>query len=243
MYKTKLISIWSAKRAKGLYVQPHNHNYHELVYYPKGNGETTVGGNEYSFSGSRFAVIPPFVEHNEYHTADGEVICLEFDTDAELSAGISKDGSEKIFKILKNILKEAKEQDFGYRDMITLKLNELLLCLLREKNPKADEKNFDHIINYIKENYHEKLLLSDCAAQLSLSYDYFQHKFKELTGQSPQSFLIKCRLSAAEKLLKSGELSCTEIALSCGFSTSAQFSALFKREYGMSPMQYKNSGQ
>jgi len=86
-------------------------------------------------------------------------------------------------------------------------------------------------------------VLSDCAKQLNLSYDYFQHKFKAITGCSPQQFLIKQRLKASKKLLKEGELNCTEIAFRCGFSTSAQYSALFKKEYGSSPLQYQKENR
>ena len=29
------------------------------------------------------------------------------------------------------------------------------------------------VVNYLKENYHQKILLSQCAKQLNISYDYF----------------------------------------------------------------------
>ena len=76
---------------------------------------------------------------------------------------------------------------------------------------------------------------------MNISYDYFQHKFKELTGFSPQQFLLNQRLLAAKELLQNSRLSCTEIAYRCGFSTSAQFSMLFKTHLGMSPLAFRNS--
>ena len=104
-----------------------------------------------------------------------------------------------------------------------------------------DYKNFDYIIHYIKENFHEKIILADCARQLNLSYDYFQHKFKALTGFSPRQFLLMQRLAASEKMLAAGNLSCTKIAYLCGFSSSAQYSAIFKREYGLTPLQFRKN--
>ncbi|MBQ8143763.1 MAG: helix-turn-helix transcriptional regulator, partial [Butyricicoccus sp.] len=98
-------------------------------------------------------------------------------------------------------------------------------------------------IHYIEENYHEKIVLAECARQLNLSYDHFQHKFKALTGLSPKQYLTRQRLSAAKNLLLSGTLSCTEIAQRCGFSTSAQFSALFKKEFGCAPTQFQKRSQ
>ena len=124
--------------------------------------------------------------------------------------------------------------------MIQVKLNELYLHIIRDHNTLSEEKSFEYIINYIKENYHEKMILSNCAKQLHLSYDYFQHKFKKITGYSPQQFLVKQRLLASEKMLRNSELNCTEITYRCGFSTPAQFSSLFKREYNLTPLQFRS---
>ena len=50
----------------------------------------------------------------------------------------------------------------------------------------------------------------------------------------------KLRLELAQKLLKQSQFSITEIAFSCGFSSSSQFSQSFKEKFGVMPSQYKN---
>ena len=137
------------------------------------------------------------------------------------------------------MLSEVKNQKYGYADMLRIKLHELLLYISRNEINTSSTKDFTYIINYIKENFHDNITLSDCAKQLNLSYDYFQHKFKMITGFSPQQFLIEQRLLASEKMLKENKHSCTEIAYRCGFCTSAQYSTLFKKKYGTTPLQYK----
>ena len=127
--------------------------------------------------------------------------------------------------------------------MISLKLNELFLYVERSERPSINEKNFEYVINYIQETYHDKIVLSDCAKQLNISYDYFQHRFKEITGRSPRQFLINRRLTASKELLLHSKLSCTEIAYRCGFSTSAQYSAIFNKAFGLTPMQYRKKGE
>lgn len=151
------------------------------------------------------------------------------------------DDTRAIYKILKKIINETQSQNYLYQDMIASKLRELCILLSRIENSKFNEKNFEHIINYIKENYHEKFDFNSCAEQLNLSYYYFSHKFKKITGISPQQFLITTRLAEAKKLLLSKDISCTQIALQCGFSTSAQFSSLFKKEYNISPLEYRRT--
>ena len=60
-----------------------------------------------------------------------------------------------IFKILKELLSEVRCQKFGYKDMLTIKLRELLLYLLRMENNTTSTKDFAYIISYIRENFHD----------------------------------------------------------------------------------------
>lgn len=239
MEKLQLISLWNAKKTKDSYVNFHYHKYNELVYYPKGNGITKIGNKEFLFSDNCLAMIPKNTEHNELHYSDSDVICLEFAGINDLKLSLIKDSSNIIHKILKEMLREVEKQKYGYKEMLTIKLNELLINIIRSENNTTETKNFEYIINYIKENFHEHIILSDCAKQLNISYDYFQHKFKTITGYSPQQYLIEQRLTASKKMLKDSELNCTEIAYRCGFCTSAQFTALFRKKYGITPKQFR----
>lgn len=240
MQEMKLISIWRTKKTKKERVNFHSHKYHELVYYPKGSGEAVIGEALFRFSDETFTIIPPAVEHNESYQSDTEALCIIFDSPRMLSAAFYTDTGRAVQKIIEELFYEAEKQPYGYQEMLSLKLSEILLHILRLKNNDSTAtKSFEYIINYLKDNYQEKINLADCAAQLHISYEYFRHKFKVITGLSPQQYLIESRLSAARGLLKSGNLNCTEIAYRCGFSTSAQFSALFRKRYGVSPLKFR----
>lgn len=242
--KTHFISIWRARRSRDTYVGFHSHNYYELVYYVKGNGKTIIAGKEYEFKNNCFVIIPPYVNHNEFHNINCEVICLGFYSDADSFSIFNVDNSVKVYRILEEILTETAIQDYLFKDMTETKLRELCIFITRTSSKKASgEKSFEYIINYLNENFHEKIILNDCAKQLNISYDYFQHKFKKKTGNSPKQFLINRRLDFSKELLLKSELNCTEIAYRCGFSTSAQFSKLFKESYKISPSEYKKLNQ
>ncbi len=241
MQKTQVVSIWRKNRERGLYVNFHQHHYHELVYYVSGDGHTHIGEQAFDFGDHTFAIIPCGLSHDEEHRSAGEVICLGFSAEKKLSPVFRPDPSGEILRILKELLDEVLKQNYGYREMLSVKLQELLLRLERADKTDGRERSFEYIINFLRENYHERIRLSDCAAQMNLSYDYFQHKFKRITGVSPRQFLLECRLNAARTLLLSNQWNCTEIAFRCGFSTSAQFSALFKARFGCSPLQYQKN--
>lgn len=231
-------SLWEAERKENDIIPTHSHNYYELVYYCFGKGETSITKQKFNFKNNNFAIIPPFTEHDEIHFKDAKVICLKFSCSPEFKDIFHFDNSNEIYRILKDILKETAEQNFGYKEIINIKLSELYYKIKRhESHFQSETKSFEYVINYLKENYHEKIKLTDCARQLNLSYDYFQHKFKEITSLSPQNFLTEQRLNASKEMLKKG-FSCTETAYRCGFSTSAQFSMLFKKRFGVTPKKY-----
>ena len=231
-------SLWEAERKEDDIIPFHSHNYHELVYYCVGNGETNIANEKFNFKSNCFAIIPPFTEHDEFHFKDARVICLKFSGIMDFGNVIYSDRSGEVFRLLKEIMKETVEQNFGYKDVVNIKMVELYYKIKREESHiQAATKSFEYVINYLKENFHEKIKLTDCARQLNLSYDYFQHKFKEITGLSPQNFLTEQRLCAAKAMLEKG-FSCTETAYRCGFSTSAQFSMLFSKRFGTTPKKY-----
>ncbi len=234
-----LMTAWSTKHAPELRVQPHTHHFHELVYYRTGEGSTSIGGKTHAFVADTFALLPENTCHDEKHQRECKLICIGFSGDCDLPAGVFPDKEGAVRRVVCAILAETTEQPPHYREMLTVRLRELFITLRRvcDSNATTAPKDFSYAINYIAENYHQKLLLQELAAQLHVSYDYFRHRFQQLTGSSPQQFLIEKRLSASKELLQKGDLSCTEIAQSCGFSNSAQFSMLFKRAYGISPNQ------
>ncbi len=61
------------------------------------------------------------------------------------------------------------------------------------------------------------------------SYDHFRHMFKERTGLSPMNYIIDKRIDYAKRLIVSTDMTLSTISQECGFSTSSQFSSMFRR--------------
>lgn len=240
MKNLNLITTMKCFHKRGHHVPLECHEYYELVYYRRGLGITKIDNKEISFYSNTFIVMPPNVWHDETHQADCELIYIRIYSDCKLRTGFFTDEQETIYKLANTIFEETIHQHVSYQEMISIKLNELFIALERLiQNTPGHAKNFEYVINYITESYNNRIVFKNLAEQLNFSYDYFQHRFKEITGSSPQQFLIHKRINAAETMLRNDRLSCTEIAYRCGFSNSAQFSAIFKREKGISPQQYR----
>ena len=83
--------------------------------------------------------------------------------------------------------------------------------------------------------------LSEVAGLIRLHPTSFCRAFKQSTGLSPHRYLLVHRIDRAKEMMKHHELSLTQIALDCGFSSSSQFSVVFKRIMGVSPRQFRHS--
>ncbi len=94
-------------------------------------------------------------------------------------------------------------------------------------------------IDYIIAHLDRPLRLQDVAEVTSISPFHFHRVFQALVGETPAEFSRRLRLEKALKLMayaRRGSL--TGIALSCGFSSSSDFSRSFKRHFGTAPRSF-----
>lgn len=239
MFKRSYIQIW-VDEDNYQYIKPHSHHFCELVYFNKGKVITHINNKIYEVSEGSFVIIGEGIKHDEVRNEDTQTVCLIFTSNEEFESEIYTDTSGEVLKLLMSMNKEARSKLRNYNEILDYKFKELFLLIDRIKNSdNSISKDFLYAINYISDNFRQKLVLPKIAQNLNLSYSYFQHRFKQITGYPPRAFLIKRRLEEAERLLFKSNMNCTEIAYYCGFSNSAQFTAMFKKEYGLTPKDYK----
>lgn len=96
------------------------------------------------------------------------------------------------------------------------------------------------MLDYIKQNYGEKITLQDIVTKLNYSISFLNKKFKQETGTTFIDYLNRYRLQKSIEFLEKGEYSLQEIAWKCGFADYKYFSNTFKRQLGHSPKTYLN---
>lgn len=106
---------------------------------------------------------------------------------------------------------------------------------------KGKEEIVESICEYMKEHFAEKISLEDIATNMYLSPIYISKIFKEQTGDSPINYLISIRLKKAASLLKNSNLSINEISSLVGYDNPYYFSKLFKKNYKISPKEYRDN--
>ena len=124
---------------------------------------------------------------------------------------------------------------------------ELLLALLRTTlHPQAEQTVGEDVnertvrqiyesVRYIDENYASDITPGECAAAIHMSYSYFAKLFRAVTGKTFKEYLTSVRLSRAENILLTTDLSITEVAACCGYSNLSYFIAEYKRVKGKTP--------
>lgn len=94
-------------------------------------------------------------------------------------------------------------------------------------------------IEYISKNYKNRITLKIISENSCLSQFHFSRLFKDVIGTSFSHFLRIFRINKAIELLQSKDASISSIAFDAGFGSISTFNNVFKRELGMSPIEYR----
>jgi AraC-like DNA-binding protein len=102
-------------------------------------------------------------------------------------------------------------------------------------------EQFAAIIDYIDMHLSDQIRIHDLSDLLNMSESAFLRAVKSATGETPHELVRRRRLEAARKLLREDILSLGQIASMTGFADQAHLSRTFKREFGVSPSQWRRS--
>lgn len=96
-------------------------------------------------------------------------------------------------------------------------------------------------IQHMQNNHTEHLTIKDYATLCSMSESNFLKLFKKEKRISPQKYIANVKLNIAKELLTTTNLSITEISENIGFENPYHFSNFFKKNIGISPLNYKKN--
>ncbi|QHW31370.1 AraC family transcriptional regulator [Paenibacillus rhizovicinus] len=232
----------------GTYVDFHKHSCYELVYYVSGSGTMNLGGRTLVYAPGTMTMTRPDYMHDERHDEETEVIFFGFrydDFPVPLQNGLIADTEERtVLSLMLTMKEELLAQKAHYVPRTNLLLNEIILLLGRQSETAApqDEHRPERLFyarRYLDENFTQPVELRTLAELSGYSEDHFRHLFKEQTGLPPGQYILRKRLEAAKDRLLHTAQTVSAIGMDCGFSTTSQFIELFKRSFGVTPLQYR----
>ncbi len=238
-------------------VDAKHHPYFELSYLARGEGVLHAGNRVYELNEGDIIFISQGVSHSvmctsrtsEMHQIScrphiiPEAVREHFKTVAPVVR--SRDAARATSGIITRIAEEYNSGEEYSSDMLRAYVTELTVTAARAESTLDtaldNSPAVASTVSYIKEHSGERISLSEMSKMWKVSVAYLSRKFKEELGVGFSDYLSLCRLQRAETLLlEAPEMSITEVAFSCGFNDSNYFSDKFKRQFGISPLKFRN---
>ena len=105
---------------------------------------------------------------------------------------------------------------------------------------EADENSpMARLVALMEQNVEMPLTLSELGGEFGVSERTLSRLCNRYFGQSPMRLYTSVRLRTARNLLFYGELAIREVAFASGFSHAAVFTRVFKRQFGMTPREFR----
>lgn len=153
---------------------------------------------------------------------------------------IKKDIMNYIGKFICEFENTIPNKENVLKNIMNIIINDLIRAQVGEMSESRFIKSYqiDKSINYMHQNYSDKITISQLASLSNMSKTSFINTFKKEMSCSAIEYLITIRIDKAKKLLRSDTKNITEIALECGFSSLAHFSTCFLKKTGINPKEY-----
>ncbi|MDD5264194.1 MAG: GyrI-like domain-containing protein [Candidatus Bipolaricaulis sp.] len=102
----------------------------------------------------------------------------------------------------------------------------------------------NRVMDYVRANLAGDLRLETLARVASFSPFHFHRVFKSVVGETLNDFIRRVRVStAAMRLLSNPKLSITDVAVGCGYSSSAAFAREFRKAFDTSASEFRRGGR
>lgn len=227
---------------------------YELELFTKDGGITHINGNSFPIKKGDLLIAQPGDKRQS--TLHFTAIYVHFGTHDKAIQELIRSicgfhmnvGYDKLQSELSDICRTALSFEPDSDISAAAKLISFLCSIKKNclKNPSTDIATTNHsvvstAIEYMKQYYMEPITVQKIADYCCLSSSYFYKIFLATAHTTPNQYLIKIRLSAAKSLLVTTALPISEIATSCGFNSQAYFSDCFKRQYAITPKDFRNS--
>ena len=124
-----------------------------------------------------------------------------------------------------------------------LPLGYMLARLYEESRQALAESNENDVykkaLHFIRANYTDGITVADVARHTGYSESYFGYAFKKKYKMSVSRYIRELQLAKAKDLLVDTAFAISAVASYVGFEDSNYFTAIFKKQFGISPKEFR----
>ncbi|MBQ7840425.1 MAG: AraC family transcriptional regulator [Lachnospiraceae bacterium] len=199
---------------------------------------------------------PVYLRSTPYHTNDSfslRSLNFCFGHNPSFLSRIPAGNSMNLTGLLSNIEQELTNQKQEFALSVNSYLNLLLILLIRDFGYAEGNTGISHdqlqciqqVLSYIDSHFAEKISLQELSLLAGLSPNYFCTLFKQVSGMTLWNYINAKRIEKAARLIIADGVheNMIDIAAECGYNNTANFNKVFKKVTGMTPREYRNSGQ
>ncbi|MBA3847026.1 MAG: helix-turn-helix transcriptional regulator, partial [Planctomycetes bacterium] len=165
--------------------------------------------------------------------------------DGDNRVPLSGAGARAVARGLADLVRECRERRPGWRAAIKLRMQEVLLAILRDERvlpaladefrPSPAPERLDEVLRYIENRYGDPITVARMAALSGLGRSQFHVLFRRATGRTLIDHIAEVRVRAAERLLTATRLPIIEIGSATGFPSLSRFYHVFRARRGCTP--------
>ena len=226
-------------------IKTHTHAHDEITYFVSGEGSIRMHGATVPYKSNTFAFFKAGTLHSENDPMPCNIIWLHFDYAIDgiaLEEGVYEDMDKTLLLILKKLKNVFCSQGPYHGKLTESILAEAIIASAAKQSEREhlkSEIDWETVTDYIDNNIGKPVDFQALAFEYGYSYDRFRHIFKEAFGISLYAYLTRQRIQLSKELLKRTNLSITDVAFECGFTSSSQFANIFKAHTQKTPKAYR----
>lgn len=242
----------------------HNHREVELIAIIGGKAEVCINGETSAVSEGDVLVIAPYMLHRiiflSGHNFSHKCLCFDLSIIPDKSI---KNELESGNCIISPVIKASDTNASYFSELICNAfyahsigksgwelevIGNMCMFFARLKNGdyikhgnSAGNQMCRRIIDFIDRNHTSAITSADASSELFISESYFCRIFKANFGYPFQKYLCMYRIEKSKTLLRTTDMSVSEIAASVGFNSFSYFSKMFGELVSQTPSQYRKT--
>ncbi len=262
--RLELLQIGELCLEPGFAVCAHNQSCSEISYVISGSGTFFLDGQALPVRGGDIIITPDHGEHRILAAENGALFfaycgfrlrpdCFAPELlDSYRGGQLLCQDRRDIYLCFRRCMEEFTQPCLGDRLVIEACMTQIIVWSARSRlvTPSAalcpEPEVYPGLpvyraMQYVEQNLHRPLTVTDIAGALGYSTCYLSHLFRQKTDTTLQGYIQACKIRKARELMALNRFTLTQIAEKLGFPSPQAFSRTFRAQTGRSPSEYLRS--